>query len=181
MKCLECGNTMVSARENYRYTESGLPYIVLVGVEVRRCPACGEEGVVIPRIEALHRAIALYVSGKPGRISPEEIRYLRTYLGWSGALFAERMGVAAESVSRWEHGTQKMAHATEKVLRSLAALQVFSESARPGPVTGDERTFLAQHVRAVLEGTAPKRTATKKTRLLATPRPEAWALAEQAA
>ena len=42
---------MTSARENYSYTASGLPYVTLVGVEVRRHKGCGEHEVVIPRIE----------------------------------------------------------------------------------------------------------------------------------
>ena len=44
MKCDACGEPMTSARENYSYTASGLPYVTLVGVEIRRCQACGEHG-----------------------------------------------------------------------------------------------------------------------------------------
>ena len=72
MKCPECREPMTSARENYSYTASGLPYVTLVGVEVRRCKACGEHEVVIPRIEqqtSLFRLVCLAVfCGGVGRV-----------------------------------------------------------------------------------------------------------------
>jgi DNA-binding transcriptional regulator YiaG len=33
----------------------------------------------------------------------EEVRFLRKSLGWSGSDFAKHMGVAEETVSRWEN------------------------------------------------------------------------------
>ena len=38
MKCTECGATMKVRKESYRYDESGLKHVTLVGVEVARCP-----------------------------------------------------------------------------------------------------------------------------------------------
>ena len=58
MMCMRCGAAITVARENFLYTASGLPNVTLVGVEVRRCPSCGEFEVAIPRIEDLHRTIA---------------------------------------------------------------------------------------------------------------------------
>jgi putative zinc finger/helix-turn-helix YgiT family protein len=93
---------MQSSRENHRWDASGLPNVVLIDVEVRRCPACGERTVVIPRIEALHRALAMTVIARPGRLAPQEIRFLRKWLGWSGQDFARHFGVTPTTVSRWE-------------------------------------------------------------------------------
>ena len=93
MKCINCGSTMKSARENFKYEASGLPYVTLRMIEVRRCAKCGEYEVVIPRIEELHRAIALVLIVKPTRLTPEEIRFIRTYFDWTGAEFARHMGV----------------------------------------------------------------------------------------
>jgi hypothetical protein len=45
---------MVTKRENRRYEAGGLPHVVLLVVEVRRCPKCGAEEMAIPRIEELH-------------------------------------------------------------------------------------------------------------------------------
>ena len=57
MKCPQCRSEMTTTRENHRWGASGLPNVVLVDVEVRRCPVCGESAVMIPRIAALHRAL----------------------------------------------------------------------------------------------------------------------------
>lgn len=121
MKCSECGEPMTSARENYSYTASGLPYVTLVGVEVRRCKACGDHEVVLPKIEQLHRAIALALIGKLPRLTAAEVRYLRKYLGWSGADFARHMGVTAESVSRWENDREPMSAVADRLLRLMVA------------------------------------------------------------
>lgn len=119
MKCDACGEPMTSARENYSYTASGLPYVTLVGVEIRRCKACGEHEVVIPKIEQLHRAIAVAVVGKRPRLTAPEVRFLRKYLGWSGADFAKHMGVTAESVSRWENEREQMSPVADRLLRLM--------------------------------------------------------------
>lgn len=155
---------MLVSRENYRYTESGLPYVVLNGVEVRRCPSCGAEEVAIPRIEDLHRAIALDVSGKPERLTPEEVRFLRKYLGWSGATFARKLGVTPETVSRWENGAQEMGNPAETVLRVWVGM------------FAPDRDY----VRKILER-AGTNEAPRKRHLLATPEAEKWTLSEQAA
>jgi putative zinc finger/helix-turn-helix YgiT family protein len=121
--CEVCGAEMKTRRENYRYDASGLPYVTLKDVEVRRCPGCGETEVAIQAIEALHRAIAGAVIRKRTRLAPAEIRFLRKYLGWSGADFARHMGTSAETVSRWEHGSKPMGSAADRLLRLMVARQ----------------------------------------------------------
>lgn len=119
-RCLSCDKALNSIRENHRYIESGLPNVTLVNVEVRRCPHCGEQELVIPKIEQLHRVLAEAVSMKTERLTHQETRFLRKYLGWSGADFAAHFGVAPETVSRWESGNQVMNPMAEKLLRVLA-------------------------------------------------------------
>ena len=119
MKCLQCGSQMVSRRENYKYADSGLTGVTLVNVEVRRCPQCGEYEVVIPRIEELHRLIALALTRKPARLAPAEIRFMRKYLGWSGADFAAHIGATPETVSRWEQGRKAMGVQADRLLRLM--------------------------------------------------------------
>ena len=121
MKCLRCGGTMKSSRENYLYRESGLARVTLVGVEVGRCPRCGEHEAVIPKVEQLHGAIATAISRKASRLLPEEIRFLRKHLGWSGSDFAAHLGVSRETVSRWETGAATMGPVAERLLRLAAA------------------------------------------------------------
>ena len=124
MTCVECGAEMTTQRENYRYTESGLSHILLRDVEVSRCPQCGEMEVAILQIEQLHRAIAQALLRKPARLAPEEIRYLRTSLGWSGTDLAAHMGTTPETVSRWEHGATSIGKTADRLLRLLVATQM---------------------------------------------------------
>ena len=142
MKCPQCRHPMKIARENYLYTESGLPNVTLVGIEVSRCPSCGEHEAVIPRIEQLHRAIATTIVRKVPGLTPAEIRFLRKCLGWSGADFAAHMGVSPETVSRWENGSATMGSAAERLLRLVTltrgsagdySLEVLKDMARTKP------------------------------------------------
>ena len=58
--CRTCRKGEMQVREEtYLYAESGLPNVVLVGVQVRRCPECGAHELVLPRVTELHRTIAL--------------------------------------------------------------------------------------------------------------------------
>ena len=119
-KCLECGTAMNSSIGPHRYSR-GID-VVLQGVETRRCPECGEEEVVIPKIEELHGVISRTIARRSGHLMPREIRFLRTYLGYSSTDFANLLGVTAETVSRWERTSrpQKMGKVAERLLRMLA-------------------------------------------------------------
>jgi putative zinc finger/helix-turn-helix YgiT family protein len=122
MKCVQCGGTMKSTRSAHRYTESGLSNVTLLNVETRTCPACGEREVVIPRIEELHRLIARTLAESPAHLIPEQIKFLRKWLGWSSADFALMMGVRPETISRWEGKSGYQMPATaERLLRLLVA------------------------------------------------------------
>ncbi len=140
MKCAECSEPMTSAQENYDYSASGLPYVTLVGVEVRRCKVCGEHEVVLPKIEQLHRALALAVVGKRARLTAAEIRFLRKYLGWSGADFARHMGVTPESVSRWENEREQMTPVADRLVRLMVVTQTpISDSSLDALVDLDDK------------------------------------------
>jgi putative zinc finger/helix-turn-helix YgiT family protein len=119
MTCIMCGAEMTTARENFRYDACGLPGVTLVGVEVTRCPECGEYEVAIPQIEDLHKAIAQALIRKTSPFDAAEIRYLRKYLGWSGVDFAKHMGTTPETVSRWENGKEPMGPQADRLLRLM--------------------------------------------------------------
>ena len=121
MKCIECGATMTCERRNHRAKDLGLPNVVLCKTEVRRCPGCGEEEIVIPRLEDLNRRLAEMMVRKPARLAGEEIRFLRKCLGWSGTDFAKRAGVERETVSRWENSHEKIGQAADRFLRLAVA------------------------------------------------------------
>lgn len=123
MTCVECGGKLTSARETVKYDASGLSGVTLMNVEVRRCAGCGGYELVIPKVEQLHRLMAHTIIRKPVSLVAEEIRFLRKYLGWSGADFAAHIGAKAETVSRWENGKLTMSPQADRLLRAMVALR----------------------------------------------------------
>jgi putative zinc finger/helix-turn-helix YgiT family protein len=121
MTCMVCSAEMKTGRENVRYDACGLPGVTLMGVEVSRCPQCGEYEVAIPQIDDLHKAIAQAVIRKTSRLDAAEIRYLRKYLGWSGVDFATHMGMTPETISRWERGSELVGPVADRLLRLMVA------------------------------------------------------------
>ena len=122
-KCPKCrAEAMHAERGPYRYDSGGLPHVVLLGIETGRCGECGAEVVSIPRIAQLHEAIALVFATKPTRLAALEARFLRKYLGLSTDDLAARMGVARETISRWEspRSAQPIGAPTERLLRLMA-------------------------------------------------------------
>lgn len=129
MKCNECGGpVMVEGDAVRRYEIGGLPHIELHGVEVMRCASCGSESIAIPRMAQLHRAIATSFVRQQRMLAPVEIRFLRKHIGLSGADFAQRMGVARETISRWETGAYQMGAVADRLLRLLVINHQPSES-----------------------------------------------------
>ena len=143
-KCAQCGGVTKTRREPaYRYAESGLSNVVLINaVTTTSCSKCGEVYTGFHAIERLHKAIAAALIRKKGRLAPEEIRFLRKSLGWSGVDFARRMGTTKETVSRWESGKLPMGPQADRLLRMLVAkstpveqypVDVLSQVAADGP------------------------------------------------
>jgi putative zinc finger/helix-turn-helix YgiT family protein len=120
MKCISCGHAMTTKRENMPYT--ALPGAVLVGVPVSRCSSCGEYEVAIPAIDELNGALARAVIRKTARLGAAEIRFLRSYLGYSGADFAKVIGSDPATVSKWEHDKLPIGHHADLLLRAMVVV-----------------------------------------------------------
>jgi putative zinc finger/helix-turn-helix YgiT family protein len=119
MTCSICGAKMSSKRENYKYTACGLDYVTLMNIEVRRCKECGEFEAVIPKIEELHRVIAQTIAKRRSLLRGCEIRFLRKYLGLSGADAAEALSVGASWLSRCENDRTDLSKGAERLLRLM--------------------------------------------------------------
>jgi DNA-binding transcriptional regulator YiaG len=52
-------------------------------------------------------------------MTPRELKALRASLGWSQARLAEEIGVAENTVTRWEMGRHPISAMVEKLLRTL--------------------------------------------------------------
>ena len=131
MKCYKCGKAeFLSEVGAHEYRSAGLPYaVVLVGVPVERCPACGEEVVTVPNPEGLHRLLALSIVELERPLLPQEVRFLRKLLDKSAEDMGTLMGVDAKTLSRWENGRQKMGKVAERLLRLLVHQRLAPEAA----------------------------------------------------
>ena len=119
--CVMCGHTMTEKRENRQYPAK--VGAVLEDVLVRRCRSCGEEEVVIPRVEEVHAAVAGGIARQAAPLTHDQIRFLRTHLGYSSVDFAKELQVTPETVSRWEAAKLKMSGTTEKLVRLMVLVE----------------------------------------------------------
>jgi len=124
MDCFDCGSAMVVEHGPHRYLECGLDYVFLLDVESRHCPACATREVALPRVQELHRVIARAVAKKEGRLTGQEVRFLRKHLGYSGTKFADMLGLTPETISRWENDHGQINTASDRFLR----LMIFNEA-----------------------------------------------------
>ena len=112
---------MIEVKERYRYLECGLPNVTLEGIVIRKCQECGNMMPMIPSLSKLHLAIARNLVKKDGRLTAQEIVFLRKSLGWSGVDFANNMHSTSSQVSRWESGKVEMSTQAELLLREMVA------------------------------------------------------------
>lgn len=91
-----------------------------VAASVARCPKCGAEYTGLNKIEPLYDAVARDLADETRRLAPEELRWLRKYLGYSSEDLAEYLGVTRQTISRWENQAGSMPVAAELLLRFMA-------------------------------------------------------------
>jgi putative zinc finger/helix-turn-helix YgiT family protein len=119
MKCVMCGEGTVASRVEVRRYDIGLDSPIIIDqAEVRRCDHCGDEGVVLKHLDKMLECMAGYIAQKNGGLTPKEIRFLRTQLGYSGEDMAKYMGVEIDTLRRWERGDQPMGEVSERLLRT---------------------------------------------------------------
>lgn len=107
-------------RGTYQFRESGLDNVVLQGVDIVKCSACGDEQVVIPHMNDLMRTIALAVVCKPYGLRGEEIRFLRKYLRMTGEQFSRLLHIDKTTLSKWENNDDKVGSQSDLLVRSYA-------------------------------------------------------------
>ncbi len=123
MKCIDCGSDKVRAKkEAYDASKDfGLP-VILVGIEVRICQACGARGPVIPAMADLLRTLVGLVARKSGRLAPGEVTFLRGMTDRNGRELAKLLGSTPSAVSRWERGATPIGTQSDKLLRVAALM-----------------------------------------------------------
>ncbi len=110
--------------EPFHFIDSGLPYVYLVGIRYFVCE-CGSVVAEIPAIKQLMQLIARDIVTSPLDLAGEEIRFLRKRLGKKASEYSTYLGVAPETLSRFENGKQAISIQAQKLAR--LSYCVFSE------------------------------------------------------
>ena len=115
--CPECGKKEVrpaTVRHTAQIRHDGRLYTVEVPrLRVPRCRACGE----LVFENAADEQIAAALREQLGLLSSEQIRANREQLGLSQRGLSDHLGVAVETISRWENGVLTQTRAMDRYLR----------------------------------------------------------------
>jgi DNA-binding transcriptional regulator YiaG len=133
---------------DYRYDECGIDNVILKDFRVVT-DDLGEEVVMIPNVNMLHRVLMRLVASKESGLQPKEIRFLRTELGLTQAQLAELVGRDAQTIGRWERGENSLDQTAEMVIRKHALEHAdgdddltMQELARRTTLTATQRPFM---------------------------------------
>jgi putative zinc finger/helix-turn-helix YgiT family protein len=118
--CAECGCEAAVKRGTYRFRESGLDNVVLKGIQIVLCPACGEESPIIPNLDGLLRTLAMAIVTSKRPLAGPEVRYLRKYLAMSGDQFARLLHTDKSTLSKWENGAVNIGSKSDLLIRAVA-------------------------------------------------------------
>lgn len=120
-ECSGCGGDVRIERGNYEFKECGLPGVVLQGIEIVRCPECGDTPI-IPRLNDLMHTLALAVISQPYRLQGSDVRFLRKYLRKTGEEFAQLISVDKTTLSKWENSADPVGDQSDRLIRAIVML-----------------------------------------------------------
>ena len=116
-RCPECGKKEVrpvTVPHTSQIKHDGRLYTVEVPkLRAPRCGACGELVFDNDADEQIAQALRDHL----GVLSGDQIRKNRETLGLSQRILAEHLGVAVETISRWENGALTQTRAMDRYLR----------------------------------------------------------------
>jgi len=106
-----------TADNPYRFLDSGLSNVYLIGIRYWICAQCGRQAAEIPALEQLMSVIAKAVVMKPALLNGEEIRFLRKRVGKKAAELAELINRTPEHFSKLENDQLPLQEDTDKLIR----------------------------------------------------------------
>ena len=116
-RCPECGKKAVqpvTVQHTSQIKHDGRLYTVEIpGFRVPQCSACGELVFDNDADEQIAQALREQL----GLLSGDQIRKNREDLALSQRVLAEHLGVAADTISRWENGALTQTRAMDRYLR----------------------------------------------------------------
>ncbi|MTH94684.1 DNA-binding transcriptional regulator [Roseibium sp. RKSG952] len=102
----------------HHYTECGLENVYIHGIE----PIIdngGDEAIIVQAINELHQVIAYGIVTHGQGISGDELRFLRTEMGFTQAELADVLHNDKQTVGRWERGEYPIDSLAETIIRKL--------------------------------------------------------------
>lgn len=121
MQCSNCGHDKAQVKiGNYRFDECGLDNVVLKGIEIIKCPKCGNIDPIIPRPVVIMRILAQGVISKKSPLTGKEVRFLRNYLQMTAIQFSSFLHTNKTTLSKWETRGTKIGQKTDLLIRLLA-------------------------------------------------------------
>ncbi len=103
----------------FHYTECGLDNVFIEGA-LQGPDHSGEDSVTIPAIGLLHRVIAEGIVTHPAKMTGQELKFLRSEMGFTQAQLGEILKVKLLTVSRWERNAPPIQDSAEMLVRLLA-------------------------------------------------------------
>lgn len=123
MECASCDSKKPMKAEVivHKFKESGLDNVTLHGVKRYHCTNCGEVVFDYGNINQLNLILADTLLRKEDLLNGNEIRFLRTYAGYSSEMFARIIGLDKTSLSRIENGRSKISNQVNMSVRLAVA------------------------------------------------------------
>ena len=112
----------------HHYTMCGLDYVYLrSGFRIHETDY--GTGISIERADGLDRAIAGVIVTSHARLRGQEVRFLRSLLGYSQTELANELGLKRLTVARWEGASKTPIQGTaDRALRIIVARDLFQEN-----------------------------------------------------
>lgn len=104
---------------SYHYTECGLQNVIIQNLKVVIDDE-GDQVITIPAVNVLHKIIATGIVSHKLGMSADELRFLRSEMGYSQAQLAQLVHHDRQSIGRWERGEFAIDGAAEAIIRKLA-------------------------------------------------------------
>ena len=117
-QCMKCDGALSATEVREEVTVAGATFTGMVAA--RRCDACGEVYIDAEVGMRFDLRVAREL-GSRGAATGEAFKFMRKALGMRATDLAELLGVAAETISRWERGERPVDRAALTVVGAIVA------------------------------------------------------------